>query len=296
MAFQVRTTKAAELQIETAYLWLKKRNPLYADEWFKGLMNAIASLQEKPRRCSLATESEVFSEEVRQLLYGKSRNRYRILFTIREDIVHILFVRHTSQALLTEDELGDYMRTKETEKNNIGKAIQSICIVLSIFDSSLKFQSSINSSQYSEEYNNLIETYQIYREHIKHEDTLGNQRISILIATQSFLFFPYFSILGKAELYNFYYPILLLLICGLGIFINWLIKPSIEAFVKSADHINERCKYYLGTVKESHESNNSDLNIEFYTYQSGQNNKNNNLEKIGETEKIENSENLSFLK
>ena len=107
MAFQVRTTKAAELQIETAYLWLKKRNPLYADEWFKGLMNAVASLQEKPQRCSLATESEVFSEEVRQLLYGKSRNKYRVLFTIREDIVYVLFVRHTSQALLTEDDLGD---------------------------------------------------------------------------------------------------------------------------------------------------------------------------------------------
>lgn len=34
MAFQVRTTKSAELQIETAYLWLKKRNPTYAGEWF----------------------------------------------------------------------------------------------------------------------------------------------------------------------------------------------------------------------------------------------------------------------
>ena len=107
MVFQVKTTRSAELQIETAYLWLKKRNFTYADEWFKGLMNAMASLQEKPRRCSLATESGVFSEEVRQLLYGKSRNRYRVLFTIREDIVHILFVRHTSQALLTEDDIGD---------------------------------------------------------------------------------------------------------------------------------------------------------------------------------------------
>ena len=107
MAFQVRTTKAAELQIEIAYLWLNKRNPIYADKWFKGLMNAIASLQEKPRRCSLATEIEVFSEEVRQLLYGKSRNKYRVLFTIREHIVYVLFVRHTSQALLTEDDLGD---------------------------------------------------------------------------------------------------------------------------------------------------------------------------------------------
>ena len=107
MAFQVRTTKAAELQIEAAYLWLKKRNSAYADRWFKELMNTIASLQEKPRRCSLATENERFAEEVRQLLYGKSQNKYRILFTIREDIVYILFVRHTAQTLLTRDEIGD---------------------------------------------------------------------------------------------------------------------------------------------------------------------------------------------
>ncbi len=46
MAFQVEITQAAELHIETVYLWLKKRNSIYADEWFKGLMNAIASLQE----------------------------------------------------------------------------------------------------------------------------------------------------------------------------------------------------------------------------------------------------------
>ena len=107
MEFQIRTSKAAELQIETIYLWLKKRDKNYADKWFKGLMNAIASLQEKPRRCSLAIEHEVFTEEVRQLIYGKTRNRYRILFTIRESLVYILFVRHNSQALLTSNDVGD---------------------------------------------------------------------------------------------------------------------------------------------------------------------------------------------
>lgn len=49
----------------------------------------------------------MFPEQVRQLLYGKSRNRYRVLFTIRADMVYVLFVRHTSQALLTEDDIGD---------------------------------------------------------------------------------------------------------------------------------------------------------------------------------------------
>ena len=100
MAFQVRTTKTADAQIEAAYLWLREYNPAYADQWFRGLMDTIASLQEKPRRCALALEHEVFSEEVRQLSYGKSKNIYRILFTICEDTVYVLYVRHSSQALI----------------------------------------------------------------------------------------------------------------------------------------------------------------------------------------------------
>ncbi|MCM0589104.1 MAG: type II toxin-antitoxin system RelE/ParE family toxin [Gloeotrichia echinulata IR180] len=107
MAFQVRTTKTADAEIETAYMWLRDYNPAYADQWFRGLMNAIASLQEKPRRCALALENEIFSEEVRQLLYGKSRNIYRILFTIRDETVYVLYVRHSSQALLTGDEVDE---------------------------------------------------------------------------------------------------------------------------------------------------------------------------------------------
>ncbi len=88
-------------------MWLRDYNPAYADQWFRGLMNAIASLQEKPRRCALALENEIFSEEVRQLLYGKSRNIYRILFTIRDETVYVLYVRHSSQALLTGDEVDE---------------------------------------------------------------------------------------------------------------------------------------------------------------------------------------------
>ena len=81
-------------------------NKLLAKQHFRlQRPRCIASLQEKPQRCSLATENEIFPEEVRQLLYGKSRNRYRVLFTIRQNIVYILFVRHTAQALLTDDDI-----------------------------------------------------------------------------------------------------------------------------------------------------------------------------------------------
>jgi plasmid stabilization system protein ParE len=105
MAFQVEITPIAEAQIEQAYRWYRERNPEFADRWFRGLMKAIATLQEKPHRCTLAVEHEIFPEEVRQLFYGKAKNRYRVLFTIRDDTVYALYVRHSAQALLTQDDI-----------------------------------------------------------------------------------------------------------------------------------------------------------------------------------------------
>ena len=91
------------MEIDTAYFWLRERNPVYADKWFRELMNTIATLQEKPRRCALAPENDTFTEEIRQLICGKSKNKYRILFAIREDTVFVLHVRHSSQSLLGDD-------------------------------------------------------------------------------------------------------------------------------------------------------------------------------------------------
>ena len=101
MEFQVKLTRSSEQQIEAIYLWLKERNPEYADQWFRGLMNLIATLQDKPRRCPLAKENHSTSEEIRQILYGKSRSKYRVIFAIREDTVHIIYVRHSAQSSIT---------------------------------------------------------------------------------------------------------------------------------------------------------------------------------------------------
>ena len=59
----------------------------------------------KPYRCGLAVEHEIFPEEVRQLLHGKSKNVYRVLFVIRDSNVYVLYVRHSSQSPLTIEDL-----------------------------------------------------------------------------------------------------------------------------------------------------------------------------------------------
>jgi phage-related protein len=68
-------------------------------------MEPKATLQEKPRRCALAVENDVFPEEIRQLLYGKKQQSvYRILFVIREEKVYVLHVRQGRQAPLTPED------------------------------------------------------------------------------------------------------------------------------------------------------------------------------------------------
>jgi plasmid stabilization system protein ParE len=101
MTFQVELTPIAEAQIDRTYRWYRERNPDFADRWFRSLMNAIATLQEKPHRCGLAVEHEIFPEEVRQHLHGKSKNVYRVLFVIRDAKVYVLYVWHSSQSPLT---------------------------------------------------------------------------------------------------------------------------------------------------------------------------------------------------
>lgn len=79
-------------------------SPRQARNWLEGLYKAIQSLEQMPLRCSLAFEDNFFEEEIRQLIYGKGKNTYRILFTITQKTVHIIFVRHAAQQPLSPDD------------------------------------------------------------------------------------------------------------------------------------------------------------------------------------------------
>jgi plasmid stabilization system protein ParE len=97
MIYDVVIEAPAKDEIERAYLWLAAKSPRAAWRWQEGLELAIASLARFPERCSIAPEYEALGLHVRQLLYGKRRGVYRILFTIKEHSVHILHVRHAAR-------------------------------------------------------------------------------------------------------------------------------------------------------------------------------------------------------
>jgi plasmid stabilization system protein ParE len=86
-----------------AFRWLAERSPEAADRWYGTLEEAIAALARDPERFPVADhESAQFGITIRQLLHGRRRGIYRVLFTVRGDTVSILHVRHGARGPLEE--------------------------------------------------------------------------------------------------------------------------------------------------------------------------------------------------
>lgn len=67
-----------------------------------GIWAKIRSLGNHPEKWPLADEAEDLGMELREVLFGRRRQVYRILFTIEGQTVHIHRVRHGSQDRLSE--------------------------------------------------------------------------------------------------------------------------------------------------------------------------------------------------
>ena len=109
MKFRVQLESRAARDIDEASGWLAARSPQAAEQWFNAIEAAIAGLKDFPTRCPRAREDGLFSYELRQLVYGRRHGRYRIIFTIRRQTVHVLHVRHGAHAMMTKSEIQDLL-------------------------------------------------------------------------------------------------------------------------------------------------------------------------------------------
>jgi plasmid stabilization system protein ParE len=99
MTYRVVFQPQADRDIQQAARWLRDQSaslPI-ALRWVRSLRAKIDQLKTNPRRCPIDPDSNAYGEEVRVLLYGKRRGTYRVLFTIRGDVVYIVAVRHAAQ-------------------------------------------------------------------------------------------------------------------------------------------------------------------------------------------------------
>jgi plasmid stabilization system protein ParE len=106
MTFRVIITDLAEDDAGAIYVWLQQRSPRGAVNWWAAFLRAVDSLRRNAESFGLAPESTDHHEEIREFTFKTRHGHpYRLLFTIRGDIVYALRVRSSGQPLLTSDEI-----------------------------------------------------------------------------------------------------------------------------------------------------------------------------------------------
>ena len=98
-------SEAHEDIFRNADWWAANHSLDQAIRWQKAIYSQLEELKEMPERRPLAAENPHFPFDIREAFVGLgSRPRYRAIFTIRDDAVHILTVLDAAQEEL---ELGE---------------------------------------------------------------------------------------------------------------------------------------------------------------------------------------------
>jgi len=103
--FEVILAARAESDIAGAYRYHRSRSPLTAGPWLNHLLAQARTLASNPERCGIAEESARSRVEIRELLVGKKRGAFRVLFVIRASVVSVIHVRRATRGPIPDDEL-----------------------------------------------------------------------------------------------------------------------------------------------------------------------------------------------
>ena len=89
---------------------MARRVPVTAAKWLDRFEQALVSLDRHPQRCPLARESSKTDVELREFLFGKKPNVFRVLFTIDQEVVRVLRIRRAQRRFLSRKEIDEASR------------------------------------------------------------------------------------------------------------------------------------------------------------------------------------------
>ena len=103
MAYLVKITSRAERDLAHLYGEINAAHSDAALKWYRGLKEAILSLEDHPNRCPATPEKK----ELRHLLYGRKPHVYRVIFRVLEKQKHVdvLHIRHDARWKLKTSDL-----------------------------------------------------------------------------------------------------------------------------------------------------------------------------------------------
>ncbi len=77
--------------------YIARDNPSRALSWVGEVEKRVMQLDTFPEALPYARENENYPIELRQLVFGRGRSKYRVIFTVKSDEVVVLDIRHSAR-------------------------------------------------------------------------------------------------------------------------------------------------------------------------------------------------------
>ncbi len=94
MAYHVEITPRAQQDLTRIYATVTREAPYRGPAWFDRFERSILSLAYSPERCTVVSKLSTRERTIRELLFGRRRHVYRVYFSIFDDVVRVVHVRH----------------------------------------------------------------------------------------------------------------------------------------------------------------------------------------------------------
>jgi plasmid stabilization system protein ParE len=112
MTYRVILQRLAIEDLDDAFAWAAQKAPITAARRLGRFHAALQRLDSNPQRCPRAREQSKLDAELREVLFGKRPNVYRVVFLIDGDTVRVLRIRRAQRQPLTRNEI-DEARDKD---------------------------------------------------------------------------------------------------------------------------------------------------------------------------------------
>jgi plasmid stabilization system protein ParE len=107
MTYRVILQRLAIQDLDDAFVWAARKAPATAARWLDRFQAALQRLDTNPQRCPRAREHLKVDVELREILFGKTPNAYRAIFTIDGDTVRVLRIRRAQRRPLTRKQIDE---------------------------------------------------------------------------------------------------------------------------------------------------------------------------------------------
>jgi len=107
MTYRVILQRFAVQDLGDAFAWVARRAPATAARWLDRFQDFLQQLDTNAPLCTRARESRKVSLDLRETLYGRRPNVFRVIFVIDGHTVRVLRIRRGQRRSLTIEEINE---------------------------------------------------------------------------------------------------------------------------------------------------------------------------------------------